>query len=93
MTIPRCNEAAGNKFGREFRWLMDAISGYNQICVVKVFSTQFGFFWSKLIQIYIHFYAVWNRECTCYIHLFHSRYRLHLERTRLPLRYFNWQQH
>ena len=36
MPIPRCDEAVGNTFGgSKYRWLMDAISGYNQIRVAK----------------------------------------------------------
>ena len=36
MPIPRCDTAVGMSFrGSQFRWLMDAISGYNQIHVAK----------------------------------------------------------
>ena len=36
MPIPRCDEAVTMDFGgSKFRWLMDAISGYNQIRVAK----------------------------------------------------------
>ncbi len=34
MPIPRCDSAVGNAFGQsKFRWLTDAVSGYNQIRV------------------------------------------------------------
>ena len=36
MPIPRCDSAVGNSFGNsKYRWLMDDISGYNQIRVAK----------------------------------------------------------
>ena len=36
MPIPRCNEAVTINFGgSKWRWLMDAISGYNQIKVAR----------------------------------------------------------
>ena len=36
MPIPRCDSAVGMSFGgSKYKWLMDAISGYNQIRVAK----------------------------------------------------------
>ena len=36
MPIPRCDEAVGNTFGgSKWRWLMDAVSGYNQVRVAR----------------------------------------------------------
>ena len=42
MPIPRCDEAVGNTFGMsQFHWLMDAISGYNQIRVAGPGCTKY----------------------------------------------------
>ena len=44
MPIPRCDEAVGNSFGgSSWRWLMDAISGYNQISVAKSSQPKLAF--------------------------------------------------
>ena len=44
MPIPCCDEAVGNTFGMsQFRWLMDAISGYNQIRVAKSSQEKLAF--------------------------------------------------
>ena len=44
MPIPRCDEAVGNSFGgSKYRWLLDAISGYNQIRVAKSSQCKLAF--------------------------------------------------
>ena len=44
MPIPRCDTAVGMDFGgSKFRWLMDAISGYNQIKVAKSSQDKLAF--------------------------------------------------
>ena len=44
MPIPRCDEAVGNTFGNaKFRWLMDAISGYNQLRVTESSQEKLAF--------------------------------------------------
>ena len=44
MPIPRCDDAVGTSFGgSKFRWLMDAISGYNQIKVARSLREKLAF--------------------------------------------------
>ena len=44
MPIPHCDSAVGNAFGNsKFRWLMDAISGYNQIRVATSSQAKLAF--------------------------------------------------
>ena len=44
MPIPRYNSAVGNSSGNsKYRWLMDAVSGYNQIRVAKSFRDKLAF--------------------------------------------------
>ena len=44
MPIPRCDEAVGMDFGgSRWKWLMDAISGYNQIRVAKSLQDKLAF--------------------------------------------------
>ena len=44
MPIPRCDAAVGNSFGgTRWRWLLDAISGYNQIRVAKSSQIKLAF--------------------------------------------------
>ena len=40
MLIPRCNKSFG---GSQWRWLIDTISGYNKICVIKSSQIKLAF--------------------------------------------------
>ena len=44
MPIPRCDKTVGNSSGdSKWRWLLDAISGYNQICMAKSSQIKLAF--------------------------------------------------
>ena len=72
MPIPRCDSGVSNAFGNsKFRWLMDAISGYNQIKVNKNSQHKTGIRRPKLFQIYLQGDAFRACQWTCHFPCFH----------------------